>query len=145
MYRLEKSTEKDIERLINYKKKTIFEYASNIDDEEYNRICNFIEKDVKDNIDEYCNIIIDDNIVGCLLLTDKDNGKLLGEIFLEEEYRNKGIGTDILKNILKENNIVYLWVYKDNKKAISLYERLGFKVIDETDTRYYERYDKDGE
>ena len=55
------------------------------------------------------------NKVGCLLVTKKDDGVILDEIYLEEEYRNKGIGTEIIKNILKNNFIVYLWVYKKNK------------------------------
>ena len=57
---------------------------------------------------------------------------ILDEIYLEEEYRNKGIGTDIIENILKINTIVYLWVYKKNIKAISLYKKMKFKIINET-------------
>ena len=63
------------------------------------------------------------NKVGCLLVTKKDDGVILDEIYLEEEYRNKGIGTEIIKNILKNNFIVYLWVYKKNIKVISLYKK----------------------
>ena len=63
-----------------------------------------------------------------------------GEIYLEEEYRNKGIGTKIIMDILNNNDVVYLWVYKDNKKALSLYKKLGFNVLEETETRYYMKY-----
>ena len=78
-----------------------------------------------------------------MLLTNNDNGKLLDELYLEEEYRNKGIGTNIIKDILNKNNIVYLWVYKLNTKAISLYKRLDFQIIEETKTRYYMKYSRD--
>ena len=81
-------------------------------------------------------------IVGCILLTNNDNGKLLDEIYLEEEYRNKGIGTKIIMDILNNNDVVYLWVYKENEKAISLYKKLGFNVIEETESRYYMKYNK---
>ena len=70
------------------------------------------------------------------------NGKLLDEIYLEEEYRNKGIGTKIIMDILNNNDVVYLWVYKENEKAISLYKKLGFNVIKETESRYYMKYNK---
>ena len=63
-------------------------------------------------------------------------------IYLEEEYRNKKIGTNIITNILKSNPLVYLWVYKENTKAISLYKKMKFKVINETETRYYMEYSK---
>ena len=140
MYKLEKSTTKDIERLIEYKKQTIFAFEKDITEEQYNKVMNYIVNDINENLDKCRNIVLDDKIIGMVMLTDKDDGKLLDELYIEEEYRNQGIGTDIIKNILKENKIVYLWVYKANEKAISLYNRLGFKVVDETEYRYLERY-----
>ena len=77
-----------------------------------------------------------------LLLTDKDDGTLLDEIYLEEKYRNKGIGTNIIKEVINNNDIIYLWVYKENVQAISLYKKLGFNVIEETESRYYMKYSK---
>ena len=141
MYKLEKSTTKDIDRLIEYKKQTILAFEKDITEEQYNKVMNYIVNDINENLDKCRNIVLDDKIIGMVMLTDKDDGKLLDELYIEEEYRNQGIGTDIIKNILKENKIVYLWVYKANEKAISLYNRLGFKVVDETEYRYLERYE----
>ena len=46
-----------------------------------------------------------------------------------------------MKVFKKSNNKnIYLWVYKENIKAVSLYKRLGFKIIDETESRYYMEY-----
>ena len=141
-YKLSKSTDEDINRLIEYKKRTIYEYAKGLSDEEINRINNYVNGEVPKLINDYFNIVINNKIVGCLLLTNKDDGKLLDEIYLEEEYRNKGIGTDIIKNILNNNDIVYLWVYKENEGAVSLYKKLGFIIIEETESRYYMKYSK---
>lgn len=140
MYKLIKSEKRDIEKLIEYKKRTIYEYAENLSNEEIIKINNYVETNIPKLINNYCNIIVNEKIVGCVLLTDIDDGKLLDEIYLEEQYRNQGIGTDIIKNILNKNNIVYLWVYKKNIKAISLYKKMGFNIIKETDTRYYMKY-----
>lgn len=141
-YKLSKSSSEDINRLIEYKKRTIYEYAKDLSNEEIDKINKYITSEVPKLINYYCNIIVDNKIVGCLLLTNKDDGKLLDEIYLEEEYRNKGIGTEIIKDILNNNDIVYLWVYKENKKAISLYKKIGFNVIEETESRYYMKYNK---
>lgn len=141
-YKLLKSTSNDINRLIEYKKRTIYEYAKDLSDEEINKINRYIASEVPKLIDVYCNIMVDNKIIGCLLLTNKDDGKLLDEIYLEKVYRNKGIGTEIIRDILSNNDIVYLWVYKKNDKAISLYRKLGFNVIEETESRYYMRYNK---
>lgn len=136
-YRLVKASHCNIKRLIEYKKKTIYEYAKNLSEDEINRINSYIKNNIPKLLNNYCNIVVDNKVVGCLLLTSTADGKLLDEIYIEEEYRNKGIGTDIIKNIIRENDMVYLWVYKENKQAISLYKRLGFYIIDENDSRYY--------
>lgn len=141
-YRISKSSDKYINRLIEYKKRTIYEYAKDLSNEEIDKINKYVTSEVPKLINDYCNIIVDNKMVGCLLLINKDDGKLLDEIYLEEEYRNKGIGTEIIRNILNNNDIVYLWVYKENKKAISLYKKLGFNVIEETESRYYMKYNK---
>ena len=143
-YKLIKSSSKDIEKLIEYKKRTIFEYAKDLSEDETNKINNYVKTNVPKLLNDYSNIVVDNKVIGCLLLTNKDDGILLDEIYLEEEYRNKGIGTDIIKKVLSDNNIVYLWVYKENNKAISLYKSLGFKMIDETDSRYYMKYSNKG-
>ena len=141
-YKLLKSSSNDINRLIEYKKRTIYEYAKDLSAEEINKINRYITSEVPKLINVYCNIMVDNKIIGCLLLTNKDDGKLLDEIYLEKVYRNKGIGTEIIRDILSNNDIVYLWVYKKNDKAISLYRKLGFNVIEETESRCYMKYNK---
>jgi len=141
-YKLIKSSNDDIEKLIDYKKKTIFEYAKDLSENEINKINNYVKNNVPKILNNYSNIVVDDKVVGCLLLTDKDDGTLLDEIYLEEKYRNKGIGTSIIKEVINNNDIIYLWVYKENVQAISLYKKLGFNVIEETESRYYMKYSK---
>jgi len=141
-YKLIKSSNDDIEKLIDYKKKTIFEYAKDLSENEINKINNYVKNNVPKLLNNYSNIVVDDKVVGCLLLTDKDDGTLLDEIYLEEKYRNKGIGTSIIKEVINNNDIIYLWVYKENVQAISLYKKLGFNVIEETESRYYMKYSK---
>ena len=139
-YKLVNATKNDISNLIEYKLKSIFNYAENLSLEEIKQINNYVKSNVPKEIDDYRVICINDKKIGCLLVVNKDDGVLLDEIYLEEKYRNKGIGTSIIKKILSSYNIVYLWVYKLNTRAISLYKKLGFKIIDETETRYYMKY-----
>ncbi len=140
-YKLVPSKEEDLEKLKEYKKKNIYEYAKDLLDEEYIRIENYVNKEVPKQLKDYYNIVVNNKKIGCVLTVPAEDGILLDEIYIEEEYRNYGIGSSIIKNILSKNNIVYLWAYKDNKKAISLYKRLGFKIIKDTDFRYQMKYD----
>lgn len=139
-YKLKRANQKDISMLIHYKLKNIFEYSEKLSEEEINRIVDYVKRHVPMQLRDYKTICNNNNIIGCLLVGNKDDGVLLDEIYLEENYRNKGIGTDIIKKVILKNNIVYLWVYKLNIKAISLYIKLGFKIIEETETRYYMKY-----
>lgn len=142
MYKLVKASKKDIRRLIRYKKDIIYMYSKDLAEDERNKIDEYVITSVNEMFKDYYNIIIDDKIIGSILLKDMPQGKLLDEIYLEKDFRNTGIGTDIIRKMLKKNRNIYLWVYKENKKAISLYKRLGFIIVDETDSRYYMKYDK---
>ena len=142
MYKLVKASKKDIPRLIRYKKDIIYMYSKDLVEDERNKIDEYVITSVNEMFKDYYNIIIDDKIIGSILLKDMPQGKLLDEIYLEKDFRNTGIGTDIIRKMLKKNRNIYLWVYKENEKAVSLYNRLGFIIVDETDSRYYMKYDK---
>lgn len=140
-YKLENASIKDIERIKKYKLNTIFEYAKDLDKKEVEKINNYVNKTISNQIFEYKNIVLNNIIVGSFLITKNENGLLLDEIFIEEQYRNKGLGTSIIKDVVsKSNSNVYLWVYKDNIKAFNLYNKIGFNIKEETDSRYYMEY-----
>ena len=56
-----------------------------------------------------------------------------GEVFalyVLEEYQRRGIGYALMRRALDElsdSRRVYLWAFAENKKAISFYERVGFR------------------
>lgn len=81
-------------------------------------------------------ILIGNKIVGFFNGKDKDDKTFeIGNICIKPEYQNKGIGTAVLKEILfehKEQEII-LQCFKENR-AINLYQKLGFKRIEENDT-----------
>lgn len=139
-YKLELSSKEDIDILIKYKLNSILEYASDLSNKELDEINTYVKDNIPNQINNYKLINIDGNIVGCILVENKDNRVIIDELYIEEKYRNNGIGTDLINNVISNNNIVHLWVYKLNVKAIRLYKRLGFKIIKETENRYYMKY-----
>ena len=141
-YKLECATKDDIELLISYKLATILDYAKDLTKAEIEKITNYIKNTIPIQIDDYEIIIINNKKVGCLLLEKYEDGILLNELYLDKNYRGKGIGTNILNNILNNNSKVYLWVYKENILALNLYKKLGFKIKETTETRYFMQYDK---
>ena len=145
-YKLKKSNKNEIDKLIQYKLATIFAFAKDLPENEIEKIKKYVYKNVPLNLILYKSIYIDDELIGCLLVKLFRDGVIIDEIYLEEKARNKGIGTDIIKNVMSKNNIIYLCVYKNNIRAINLYETLGFKitddVVDETKLRFYMKYDQ---
>lgn len=137
MYNLIRAKESNVALIIKYKLETIFEYANaNADEDERLKIVNYVNNKVIGDFNDYKLIVVDSNIVGCLLVNKYEDGYLLDEIYLEDSYRGLGIGSAIIRNILMDKKTIYLWVYKDNMRAISLYKKFKFSIIDETETRY---------
>lgn len=76
--------------------------------------------------------------VGYIVLTFgfsfEDNGRdgLIDELYIEENWRNKGIGKLAVEFIVQQTkqlgiNAIHLEVEKHNKKAYELYRKSGFK------------------
>ena len=139
-YNIIKANANDIDYVKKAKLYNIFAFAHDLPEDEIIKINNYVNSDIPKIIEEYKLIVLYDRIIGCYLVVNKDDGIMLDEIFIDDEFRNKGIGSSIISKILKLNNIVYLWVYKENINAIRLYKKFGFKVIEETEIRYYMKY-----
>jgi ribosomal protein S18 acetylase RimI-like enzyme len=81
-------------------------------------------------------IVVDHEPAGRILVDSKPEHLLLVDISLLPQYRNRGIGTGLIRELLKrgeaEGKSVLLHVLATNP-AVRLYERLGFSITgDET-------------
>lgn len=141
-YNLRNANIKDIQILIKYKLNTIMEYANDLTKEENKKIINYVNNNIPKQINNYQMILINNKIIGAVSINNIDDGILLDEIFIEKDFRNKGIGSNIIKKIIENYDTVYLWVFKLNYKAINLYKKMGFKIVQETETRYYMKTNK---
>ena len=137
MYTLEAENIRDISLLETWKLQTVLDYAGKLSIEEQEKISNYVHNEVLEYLHFFELIEVSRRIVGCVLVRPYQDGYLLDEIYLEKEYRNLGIGSSILKDKTMQFSPLYLWVYKDNKKAISLYKRIGFLTKEETAIRYF--------
>jgi ribosomal protein S18 acetylase RimI-like enzyme len=133
----------DLEMLIDFNMQTILESDNDhkIDEKELKKITKYVKTNTEKHLYEYKTIMIDNNIVGSVLIYPYEDGVMLDEIYLKKKFRSHGIGTSIIKSIINSNPTVYLWVYKNNDPAISIYKKLNFKIIAETDTRYQMKHE----
>jgi len=83
----------------------------------------------------------DDEKIGTLSLHQKDSKTLrFGEFYLLDEYRNQGIGTSVLVEILNDcdaKGMKVILEYLHWNPVGSLYKRHGFKITSENDTHYF--------
>lgn len=79
---------------------------------------------------------------GVIAIEETKLGYILSSIELLPEYQGMGIGTELINDLLEQAGArglpVCLRTLKDSP-ARSLYERLGFQVIGETDVHYWMR------
>ncbi len=141
MLNIRKAELNDVDMLLDMKLDIILssKEIAELDKRELEKIVNYSEEEIRENLEDYKIIEDDDrNVIGIYALFDYDDGKLLDTIYVINSNRRKGIGTRIIKNIILNNyQPIYLWVYKSNKLAVKLYEKLNFKMKDETDIKYF--------
>lgn len=84
-------------------------------------------------------IVLGDQDIGVISTERREDEIFLSKIYILPEYQGRGIGTQLLKSLLteafQEGLSVSLGVLKVNP-ARRLYERLGFAVVEETETHY---------
>ena len=100
---------------------------------------NFVVKNYFKNIVKLKDNILlgykkDNKIVGYLYLKPIENHYLIDGLYVEKEYRNQSIATNLIKEaekILKQKGIKYvnINVLNNNKLAKDIYESLEFKTF----------------
>lgn len=82
--------------------------------------------------EEYFKIIYGDVVVGFIGIKNNKDEIYLYRFYIDSEYRNQGIGTLALQNLIEiaksQNKDISLEVMGNNTLAKKLYEKLGFKT-----------------
>ena len=85
-------------------------------------------------------IVVDGEDAGWFQLHPTNEELSLHQIHIKPEFQNRNIGTRIIKTLIrkaeKQDKKLTLMVVKNNR-ALKLYQRLGFEIIDEDETKYH--------
>ena len=135
-YTMRPATDSDLDFVYQSELETIGE---NKDDP---KVQKYIRKDAKDSLGHTKIIVMDDTDIGVYQAYETNYYGLregtrdwwyLAHIYIKPEYRNLGIGSDIIKKDIKTHDKILLQVMKSNTLAKKLYESLGFVVDMEND------------
>ena len=66
-----------------------------------------------------------EEILGFIGLTDT----YIAGIFVKATEQSKGVGTELLRTVMKLKDYLKLNVYKKNRKAVVFYQHRGFKIV----------------
>ncbi|MGN1406561.1 MAG: GNAT family N-acetyltransferase [Erysipelotrichaceae bacterium] len=119
--------------------KDLIDRYENIKDINYAMVLNWIKDKISKSIDEYTSVYLDDKKCGYYHFFRNEDGVLeIDGLYIFKEYQNKGIGSYVINFLLKDiNEPVMLYVFINNEKAVSLYRRLGFRVIQNINNSRY--------
>ena len=96
------------------------------------KIINDLEEIINNDLNYFYVYEIDGKVVGFIHYTKLYNSVDLVDIIVRKEYQNQRIGStliDFMITNLSADDKIYLEVNTNNKKAINLYQKFGFKVI----------------
>ena len=144
MLSYQKASTSDVEEIYCLTKRLIDDYEdkASID---YDKVLSWVRGKIEASIGEYTAVYKDGAKVGYYHFYKNDNGKYeLDDLYVFDEYRNNGIGTQIIKECISSvDEAVMLYVFAKNVRAISLYKSLGFKITKTVhETRYIMQYNK---
>lgn len=140
--KIRKVKKEDLSQYLKLKEKGLKEYSEishrkfPVDIKEIKKEFYFIEKYPKKNrflfISEE-NGIIQGFLVGTLLTYSFQKTGYVDDLFVEKDFRNKSVARSLIKEFIKVTKKkgarkFRLGVDIKNKKAIKLYEKMGFKI-----------------
>ena len=146
MKNIRQATNADLSRIAEI---MIFNYRLNFypifrDDEFY-----FNELQVSKLMKEYEDIVssmwvYDDGAVKGFIQID---GQEVKKLFIEPVLHGKSIGSELLDYAIREHDVSFLWALEKNTRAISFYEKHGFRLsgdkkLEEDTTEYLVRLER---
>lgn len=136
------ATKESIDEIFEINKALIDKYED-ISKIDYSYVLSWVKEKVTNYIQEYKTILYASKKAGYVRIIDEGERIEIDDLFVNEEFQNKGIGTYTLLKIIKENKQkpICLYVFIKNVGAVRLYKRLGFKVKSIIkETRYLMEY-----
>ena len=91
---------------------------------------------IEKRIDEYTRVLADGETAAFYQFVPDGDRMELDDLYVLPAFRGRGVGTAVLRRCVAQGRPVYLYVFRENTRAIALYQREGFqKTEDVSPTR----------
>ena len=89
------------------------------------------KRKIEKRIGEYTRVLRDGQTVAYYRFVPDGDRMELDDLYVLPAWRNRGIGTAILRRCLAQGNPIYFCVFTGNVRAVALYEREGFRKAED--------------
>ena len=86
---------------------------------------------IEKRIGEYTRVLLDGAVAGFFRFVPEGEGMELDDLYVLPAFRNRGVGTAVLRRCVAQGKPVHFYVFTQNARAVALYEREGFRKIED--------------
>ena len=89
------------------------------------------KRKIEKRIGEYTRVLLGGETAAFYRFVPDGDRMELDDLYVLPAFRGRGIGTAILRRCLAEGKPVYFYVFNENARAVALYEREGFRKVED--------------
>lgn len=94
-------------------------------------VLNWTKRKIEKRIGEYTRVLCDGAVAAYYRFVPDGERMELDDLYVLPAYRDQGIGTAILRRCLAQGKPIYFYVFTGNVRAVALYEREGFRKVED--------------
>ena len=86
---------------------------------------------IEKRIGEYTRVLADGEVAAFFRFVPDGDRMELDDLYVLPAFRDKGVGTMVLRRCIAQGRPVYFYVFTGNTRAVALYEREGFRKTED--------------
>ncbi len=112
--------------------KAVIDAYEDVEHIPYDRVMDWMRRKIAGHLTEYRRICRGEELAGYYRFAPAEGKMELDDLYILPAYRGQGIGSAVLRDCLAATEKpVFLYVFTRNVRARALYERLGFRTVQE--------------
>lgn len=120
----------DAERIFHFARELITGYEDPRE-MDLDRALAWTRRKIESHISEYTCIFCNGEKAGYFRFVPCGEGMELDDLYIFPLFRNRGIGTRVIRQCIARGEPITLYVFTQNTGALRLYRRLGFQISEQ--------------